>query len=308
MQVNVSTQSVSLDKLGVSAALLTATGWGLAGIFIQLIQGVPALSIVAIRLAIALVVLVPLLIFIKPDFINDLKALRNPTVWGLGIILFACYTLGTIAFQMAPVGEATLLMTTAPLFVIIYKLLVSQKVVNSELVGALLAVIGIIVIILPNLDFDATMTNQRIVGDMLSIAVSVLFALNAIWFCSLVAKDSAPSTVSVTIMTLAIGTVMFLLFIPDLVKISARFNESSVIVALLFLSLVSTAVPTISYAVAARRLPAIMTTGLLLFEPILAIIFAFFVLSEVPSIWLVPGLLLVLTGLYYMGRGNKAST
>ncbi len=302
--MHIKDETISLDRVGLSAALLTACGWGMAGIFIQLIQDIPALSIVAIRLTLALVVLLPILVLTRPNFLDDIKALRNPTVWGLGTILFTCYTLGTASFQMAPVGEATLLMTTAPLFVILYKLFRSISINNTESIGAFLAMLGISLIMFPNINFDSSMSNERIIGDGLAILVSILFAINAIWFFSLSKKQNAPNTISVTLMTLAIGSTMFIFFSPEIPTISFKYDNSIIFISLILLSIISTAIPTISYAVAAKRLPAIMTTGILLLEPVLAIIFAFIVLQETPSFWMAPGLLSIMIGLIYMGKGS----
>lgn len=302
--MQIKNNTLSVDKAGISAAFLTASGWGMAGIFIQLIQDISALSIVAIRLILALVVLIPILLVVRTNFWNDIKALRNPTVWGLGAILFACYTLGTISFQMAPVGEATLLMTTAPLFVILYKLFAKNPVSKNEYTGALLATIGISLIMLPNINFDSSMSNERIIGDGLAILVSILFAINAIFFNTLSKSQNAPNSISVTLMTFSIGSIMFLIFLPDISVISLEYNNFVALSSLVFLGIISTAIPTISYAIAAKRLPPIMTTGILLFEPVLAIIFSFIILYEIPSVWLAPGLLFIIVGLIYMAKSS----
>jgi EamA domain-containing membrane protein RarD len=71
-----------LDKTGVVGAILTALGWGIAGVFIKLLPNFSAFSIVAVRLALALVVIIPILL-LQNDFFTQIRELRRLKVWVL---------------------------------------------------------------------------------------------------------------------------------------------------------------------------------------------------------------------------------
>ena len=285
-----------LDKTGIIGAILTALGWGTAGVFIKLLPSLSAFSIVAIRLALALVVMIPILLF-QNNFLAQIKQLRRLKIWILSLIMLACYTLGTIAFQFAPVGEVTLLMTTAPIFTILFQLLRRQKIGKNEYWGALIAFLGICFVMFPSLDLDSVISRQHILGNLLALLVSILLAIYAIWFRSLNQYDIAPNSISIALGTFILGS---LVFIPNTLKLFSAHSHLIGIrysIAFLGLGLVSTAIPTLSYAIAAKRLPALTTTSILLLEPILAVASAFLILGAVPSVWIIPGTLFVAIGI-----------
>lgn len=296
-----SKHSNTFDGVGITAALLTASGWGLSGIFVRLLPNFSAYSIVAGRFTVALVVMIPLLWLSHKDRITAIRSLRYAESWRLSMILVACYTLGTTALQMAPVGEATLLMTTAPLFIIVYKLLNREKIQKNESLGILLAVLGISFILAPNLSTTATDAISRLLGDGLALVAALLLAAYAFRFRLLSQRDRAPDEKTVTILTLALGSIfpwLITAIIPNAIKTQV-WNEQF-LVAFGGLGIISTAIPTLSYAIASRRLPPIITTAVLLMEPIFAVIFAYLILKEFPSFLFVPGGLMVLGGLVFI--------
>jgi drug/metabolite transporter (DMT)-like permease len=287
------------DKTGIVGAILTALGWGMAGVFIKLLPNFSAFSIVAVRLALALVFIIPILL-LQNNFFTQIRELRRLKVWLLSLMMLACYTFGTIAFQIAPVGEVTLLMTTAPIFTILFKFWRREKIRKTEYWGVSIAFFGICYIIFPSLNLDSVISKQHIFGNFLALLVSILLAIYAIWFRSLSQYDFAPNSISIALGTFIIGSLIFLpttlkLFSTDTGLIDIRYLMAS-----LGLGLVSTVIPTLCYAIAAQRLPPITTTSILLLEPILAVAFAFLILGTVPSIWIIPGTVFVGIGILCM--------
>ena len=288
-----------LDRTGIIGAILTAFGWGMAGVFIKLLPSLSALSIVAIRLALALVVTIPILLF-QNNFYSHIKELRHLKVWILSLIMLACYTLGTIAFQIAPVAEVTLLMTTAPIFTILFQFVRGEKIRKTGYWGALIAFLGICFIIFPNLNIDSVISKEHLLGNFLALLVSVLLAIYAIWFRSLSQYNIAINSISIALGTFILGS---LIFFPTTLQLLLAFSGSiniEYLIACLGLGLVSTAIPTLSYVVAAKRLPPLTTTSILLLEPILSIAFAFLILGAVPSVWIIPGTVFVAIGILSM--------
>ncbi|MBW4611295.1 MAG: DMT family transporter [Hassallia sp. WJT32-NPBG1] len=301
-----SKHSNTFDGTGIAAALLTASGWAFAGIFIRLLPGISTYFIVAIRFTVALVVMMPLLWLIQKDRITSICSLRYAEYWYMSIILVGCSTLGTTAFQMAPVGEATLLMNTAPLFVIVYKLLNREKIQKNESLGVLFTVLGISFILVTEFSITETGVLQRLLGDGLALLVALLVAFYAFRFRLLSQRGEAPDEKTLTLLTLALGSIVLWVvtaFVPNAIKIQVL--DEQVLVAFAGLGIISTAIPTLGYAIASRRLPPILTTAVLLMEPIFAVIFAYLILKEVPSPLFVPSGLLVLGGLVFISKSKQ---
>ena len=304
MKIN-SKRSNTFDSIGVAAALLTASGWSLAGIFIRLLPDISAYSIVAGRFTVALVVMMPLLWLIQKDRITFIRSLQSAEYWHMSVIVVGCCTLGTTAFQMAPVGEVTLLMSTAPLFVVVYKLLNREKIQKNELLGILFAVLGITFILVPEFSTTETATLQRLLGDGLALLVALLLAYYAFRFRLLNQRGQAPDEKIVTLLTLALGSIVLwavTAVVPNAIKTIVL--DKQVLVAFAGLGIICTAIPTLGYAIASRRLPPILTTTVLLVEPIFAVVFAYLILKEIPSLVLVPGGLLVLGGLVFISKSK----
>ncbi|MBU7586866.1 MAG: EamA family transporter [Nostoc sp. TH1S01] len=300
-----SNHSNTFDSIGVAAALLTASGWGLAGIFIRLLPNISAYSIVAVRFTIALVVMIPLFWLIQKNHTISIRSLRYAEYWHMSIILIGCYILGTIAFQIAPVGEVTLLASTAPLFIIVYRLLSHEMIQKNEFLGVLSAVLGISFIMFPKFSITETDVLQRLLGDGLALLVALLLAYYAFRFRLLSNRGQAPDEKIVTFLTLTIGSIVLwavTAVIPNAIKIQVL--DKLVLVAFAGLGIFSTAIPTLCYAIASRRLPPILTTTMLLMEPIFAVIFAYLTLKEVPSPLFVPGGLMVLSGLVFISKSK----
>jgi len=293
---------VKTEHNGLIAAFLAIIGWSSAGIFISLLPELSAVSIVSFRLTVALIVTISLLLLMKKNIFAYLRELNSFVVWGLGLILFFCYLLGTLAFQKAPIGEITLLMTTSPLFVMIYKLFLEETIKKVELFGLLLAIFGILFITYPQLSSETSnIISERLIGDSFALIGSFLFASYAIWYRSLRQKDVAPNTISVALGTFIIGTILFIITVDEVTVVQKVSNNISL---LLGIGVLSTAIPTVSYAVASKELKPLVSTSLLLLQPLLAIIFALLILNEVPTIWIVPGLIFILIGLIFIVRSK----
>lgn len=110
--------TVTAERNAVVAAGLTAMMWGLTGIFVRLLPPVSPLAVTTGRLLVALIVALPILAVSDINRLNLKVALKNPVAYALASLLGAYYFLATAAFQLAPVAEVALLLSTTPLFVL----------------------------------------------------------------------------------------------------------------------------------------------------------------------------------------------
>jgi drug/metabolite transporter (DMT)-like permease len=295
----------NLDSKGLIAALCAAATWGMVGIFIRWLPGWSPFAILAGRFLVGTAVMMPIFL-LAPSMRHNLTiSLRTLPIWWLSLPPIGGYVLGTTALQMAPVGEVTLLFTTSPLFIIAYKYVVGLHIQRSESFGMLLAMAGVSAIALPQLSTNQATSSQTILGYLLALTAAGFVALYTFWFNKLANQNIAPKSINIVFVTCLLGSVLSLLctiFFSN--PSSGIIINSQVILVLLGLGILSTALPFLCYTVAAQRLPVIMTTAILLLEPMFAVLFASIALQEIPSLWFGIGSILVLWGLLSIARAT----
>ena len=113
-----------LDSQGLMAVLCATVSWGMTGVFVRWLPGWSPFLVLVGRFLVAIAVLLPILLLVPSIRHNFARSLCTPLIWWLSLPAIGSYILGTTAFQMAPVGEVTLLFTTSPLFIIAYRYVV----------------------------------------------------------------------------------------------------------------------------------------------------------------------------------------
>ena len=278
------------DRVGLGLAVLSAATWSLAGVWIRLLPGVPLATVVAGRLALALVVLLPV-IWVRRRSLG----LGSPA-WGLAALMAGYYLAAVAAFRLAPVAEATLFVNSSPLFAVGWALARREPLGRGQIWGTALALAGVAVIVLPGLVSGADADRQRLAGDALALVAAAGMAAYAVAFQRL--GDRAPTPLAVTALTFALGAAALAVLAGLLGPAAfAGLDGPASWGALAGLATVTTAVPTLAYSAASRRLPAVVTTTVRLLTPAFAAAAAWAVLGEVPSVWLAPGGALVVGGL-----------
>ncbi len=111
--------TATLERRAVLAAGLTAVMWGLTGILVRLLPPVSPLAVTAGRLVAALIVALPFVAISNAKRSSLKEALKRPVGYVLASLLTGYYLLATAAFQLAPVAEVALLLSTPPLFVLV---------------------------------------------------------------------------------------------------------------------------------------------------------------------------------------------
>ncbi|NJO42490.1 MAG: DMT family transporter [Cyanobacteria bacterium CRU_2_1] len=296
-----------LNRPGLVAALFATATWGMVGVFVRWLPGWSPFAVLAGRFLVATAVMLPILFLasIRHDFT---RSLRTPLTWGLSLPAIGSYVLGTTAFQMVPVGEVTLLFTTSPLFIIAYKYVVRLPIKRSESIGMLLATAGVSLLMLPHLSTDQAVSWQTMAGYFLALGAAGFLALYVFWFNTLTQQNIAPKSINVVFLTCLLGSILSLLCEIFFSKLSSEIKiDEQAILVLLGLGILSTALPFLCYTAAAQRLPVVLTTAILLLEPMFAVLFASVALQEIPSLWFGIGSVLILWGLLLIAREANAS-
>lgn len=287
-------------------AVLTSLTWGLTGIFVRLLPPIPPLTITAGRLVIALTISMPVFLMARTTRKSIKKTFQYRTSYILALLLSGYYLLATAAFQMAPVAEVALLLSTPPLFVLIIRKIRGELSSPAEIGGALLALTGMFVVLAPRISFGKIQSNQHLSGDIIAICAAVLTAIYAYMYRFLSEKGRAPESIGVTLLTYAIGGVVLSLgiMLRAIPSGIANLNNNALLI-FLGLGVLSTAVPSLGFAIASKRLPAIVTAMISLFIPLFSGIFAFLILGEHLSVIFLAGCTLVLSGVTIIIRSNR---
>lgn len=298
----------NLDGKGLIAAVCAAATWGMVGVFVRWLPGWSPFAVLAGRFLAATAAMLPIL-WLVPSFRHNLAcSFRTLPIWWLSLLAVGGYVLGTTAFQMAPVGEVTLLFTTSPLFIIAYKYVARLPIKRSEGIGMLLATAGVSSILFPQLSSYKAVSWQTMTGYLLALGAAGLLALYTLWFKTLANQNMAPKSIDVVFVTCLLGSVLSILGVIFFSKLSIGIGiDRQAILVLSALGILSTALPFLCYTVAAQRLPVVLSTAILLLEPVFAVLFASIALQEVPSLWFGIGSILVLWGLLTITRATNSS-
>jgi len=294
------------ERNALVLAAVTSMTWGLTGVFVRLLPPLSPVTIAAGRLVIALVAVLPLLLLLREQRRAFATALGYPVSYWLALLLAGYYLLATAAFQMAPVAEVALLLSTPPLFILTIRGFRGDPASRAEIGGALLAMCGMALILVPKISVGSGQSTQHLLGDLIALCAAGLTAVYAYTYQIVALRGTAPETSGVSVLTFAMGSVIFCvmaLLVPSPAGLENLDLKAKGI--FLLLGIVSTAVPTIGFAVVAKRLPAIITSMISLFIPLFSAVFAYLLLGERLSLMFLVGCALVLLGVAMIVRKNQ---
>ena len=284
---------------GLLSALGFSVFWATTGITVKLLPDLSPTFITTARCLFAYIAL--LLIYASRGqsiwTIREVKKYKAGG-WTLLFMMIAYIFMVVLAYQWAPVAEVVLINGCSPVFVLIYKKVVYKKLPISEFIGALLALAGLLIVVLPGL-LEPTSDNRM--GLIFALMSSALIATYAILFYELELRKISPEPFSVTINVFLFGTILF-----TIIQFLSSYNDSilelSTYESLLLVSIgvLSTAVPTFCYSFSSITLPPVITTSFRMLTPVLATLFAYLIFHSIPQWSVYPGGALILMGLMTM--------
>ncbi|MCT2563597.1 DMT family transporter [Chryseobacterium herbae] len=279
-------------------ALASILGWGMVGVFIRLSSLKSPLLIISLRFIITCLALFLVLFFQRKTKQVFKDLFSNKIIVILSLVLFLTYFFGTMAFMLAPIGEVTLLISISPFFVILFRILKGNSISKNEYIGTIVAVLGVAVIMYPHFGAPLNVSSSSVLGHIFAITGALLFAVFVMISNRQNLLNKQINTLSVTLGTCFFGGLVFLyILVFDKVGIHLEGLSSSNILSIIALGIFSTAIPTFGFAYASKKLPPLLLSNLLLLEPVFAIVFAYLFLSEAPSMYIYPGILLIFIGL-----------
>jgi len=276
-----------LDRRGLAGALLATATWALTGTFIHLVPGLGAPTVAAVRLVASAIVLLAF----------QLMRSRSsfwPAVPWIGVCAMAAYyVMATEAFTRAPVVEVTLLVGSAPVVTLVVELVLGRRVRALRMLGVLIAVAGLAAFLIPAMR-DAP---RSALGYVFAIGAACVSALYVTTLRARAARGIAVDAIAIATRASLVGAVASALIVLFGTGVSAIHLSARDLGVLALLGVVSTAVPTVAYGEASKRLPPTVTTSLSLLTPLFAALIAGATLGEWPAPARLPGCLLAFVGI-----------
>lgn len=259
----------------------------------------PAMAIAFWRNAIATVVFAPY-VLARRGLRTELRSLGGrTTLLALlsGLILGAHFATWTPSAKLSSVASATAFAATQPIFAAVVARALGHHVPQRAWSGIVVAFVGVIV--LSGVDFHASL--RAFEGDLLALTAAAFAAVYMTIGGEVRKTASLPTyallcygAASVFLVGAALATGSSLIgFGGDAwVKIGALTLLAQFLGHTLFNRVVKTTSPTV------------ISTAILLEVPMAAVIAAMF-LGQIPSLWAIPGAVLILAGLLLVVTGNR---
>jgi drug/metabolite transporter (DMT)-like permease len=223
-----------------------------------------------------------------------LFAIKSWRCWVLSLGMLAYYTAATPAFLYAPVGEVALIIASAPLFAVILRLVAKQPVTRHELIGAGLAVTGVVIMAVPALGHNDHKVGPEWLGILLAAVAAMSAAGYAIGNRHLANLGESPGAIAQVGLSFLLG----LLLLPALLAVPASTLVQPQMAWLIPLGALSTALPTVAVAASSHRVSPIAVTMINPLCSVAASLVAAVVLHEVPKVWTLVGGGLVLAAVF----------
>jgi DME family drug/metabolite transporter len=290
--VSVQSSRQPLDSFALLSGVLAPVTWGLTGIFVHLLHGIPTLAIVVGRMLIAALVLIPWALRRRGGMMD---AVLSP----LAIAMGAYYIFATEAFARAPVVEVTLLIGAAPVIAVGLERLRGVRPVRQQLTGAIVSVVGLVLFLRPG----DSLSTERAVGYVFALGAAAASATYAVGLRARAQSHRPLDPLALTVWACVLGAVVSFLLLSRSMLISAPpIPSSRQFIYLVLLGCVSTAIPTLAFGVASARLPSVLTTSLGLMTPLFAALFAGFIVNEWPAPATLPGAFIAIAGVVIVLR------
>jgi drug/metabolite transporter (DMT)-like permease len=280
-------------------ALIIATiSVSFAAIFIKF-SGAPSIIIAFYRKAFATLLLLPFLFIYGREALSKISRREVFEIVAAGVALAFHFWFWIESLKHVSVANSVLLVTSHPLLVGILSMrLFGERMGSLQWVGTGIALSGIAMITAG--DWKAGV-GQELIGDVLALLGMVAFAVY------LLAGRRLRQGVPTLVYVVPVYGVSALVLLLIAVVMSTPLIGYPALDWVIFLALavVCTIGGHTLYNYSLAYVPASLVSVTLLGEPVLSSLFAWLLLSEVPSWFVLPGGILVLTGIYWASVGMR---
>ena len=279
------------------ALLAGATCIALSPIFVRLSEAGPTATAFW-RVALAVPVLWALYL-VKSKQKSQRYAGKWPLLLAAGFAFAGDLGFWHTSIQLTSVANSTLLANLASIFVTLAAwIFLQQKPTRLFLAGLAAALVGVVLLVQASLAFSST----GLVGDALGVVTAMFYAGYILAVKGL--RDRGETTLHLMAVT---STITALFLLPVALASGEAMLPSSAFGwwVLVGLALISHAAGQGLIAYALAHLPAAFSSVSLLFQPVMAALFAWLLLSESLAPLQIAGGLIVLAGIYLARRASS---
>ena len=296
--------------MAILVSIITAVTWATTGIFVKQITHINPFLLAWSRFVIAaLCIIIPS----RKSLLSDFKSLANRvTSFKYASIMSIYYISATLAFIFAPVSLVALAISLSPIFTILMGWMTKEKILFREICGSFVAFLGVVIFFTDSFQNSLNNTMTLYLGLLLGIASGFLKALYSFVIWKQSRKNSTGnnhqknSAVFTTLNTFIIGAI---LLTPSVFLSEWKSSINIKTMILLFcLGLISTALPTFTNTFASQKLTPTIHTVIGLSTPMFASLFAFLFLGEYISIIQVSGMIITLSGVWWVSSVGRSGT
>lgn len=291
-----------MKKIYLILPIIAGIMFGSTGIFVRTLteNGVDSTTLLFLRFSIAILyMIIAILLTDKSLFKIDKEDIPLLILCGLCILsLNLCYnsSINTVTLSLAAI-----LLSTAPVFVLIFEyFLFNEKITSIKVFSVILVLIGCTLV--TGL-IEENSVNISLLGIIAGIGAAVFWAIYSV--SSRKSIDMGRHTFTILLYSLITITIVVIPFtnftqITDFIYLNPLPN----IIFLLMHSLVSFALPYICITISLNHLDAgtavILSSG----EPIAALIYGMIFYSEIPTALMVCGVFITIIALIILSRSS----
>ncbi len=296
-------------------AFVVVAIWGSTFVFTKmlLLEGLSPAQIFTLRFIIAYVLLLAYQLLTSRLFHSTSSFTFSTRSWRDELLMVLVGITGGSVYFLAE--NAAMLYTTAtntslivcscPLFTMLLVALTyrhSERFTKVQVMGSLMACVGMAVVVL-NGHFVLHLSPK---GDLLAFAACLCWAVYSLLMKRLVDRYSALLITRKLFFYGLLTIVPYYVLNPDEAAIflphSSFHFTPSVVANLLFLGVVASMICFLVWNWVIGKLGAVVATNWVYLNPIVTIVFAWWLLSEKITLWLLLGTLLILLGMYLCDR------
>ena len=274
--------------------LLAGILWGSMGLFVRPLnaKGLSSWDIVFIR-AFLTMIFMAVFILVKD---RSLFKIKLKDIWcfiGTGLLSIVFFNLCYFKeITIAPLSIAAILLYTAPAFVmVISAFCFNERLTKRKIAALFLSFLGLMFVT------GVFSSGERLTLKTLFIGLGagLGYALYSIF--SRYALEKGYSSFTISFYTFLLATVTTVFFIKPGEVTGVAFSSWSMIVLLIAFALVSTIIPYLTYTVGLKGVENGQASIIASIEPVVATLIGIIWYHEKMSVWVLIGIVLVLTGI-----------
>ncbi len=298
----------TFKKLLFLAPLLSGILWGTSGTFVRTTaaMGLGTVEILITRIIFATVVMLLITFFYDKKLLRiNIKDIWIFAVAGLvsTLGLNICYN---ITMQMMTLSFAAVLLSMAPIFVLILaRIFFHEKLTSKKVICMIIALIGCALV---SGAFDSiTAVTWSVGGVLIGLLSAFFYALYSIF--SRLAFDRGYHTFTILVYCFTMITVALIPF-TDWTLVANVFHSDpgKFTIITIFHSLCVSILPYLLFTAAIRRMDTGIASILASSEPVAAMIFGFIFFDESPTFLSVTGMILTLIALGILSLSETADS